>query len=211
MRGFTLFEILIALVILSIVLTIAYSSFSALSGQMGSAETTSKVYHVARITMDRLFMDLNNAYIQTNEAEAEALYSFEYLPLSDAKGWTRFSFTSTAHLALRNDDQGLDLCRIEYELRPEEDSNNELFSLYRYDTALFLDGKTAPPLQIGAHFSRFEIHFLDKTVEPLLYWDSTKGDQKNALPPHIVVSFTIVDDNGREHEFSSGWLVGMRS
>jgi len=210
--GFTLFEILIAIAILAIVLTIAYSSFSALSGRIASAETTSRVYHIARITMDRMSMDLSNAYLKKNETETEQLFSFEYVPSSDGLTWNRFSFTSTAHMALRSDEQGLDLCRISYELRPEdENSDNKRYSLYRSDTALFLNGVAAPAIQIGSRFSRFEVLFFDTGDEPLSAWDSTTGDHKNALPQRIVVSFTIEDEYGQEHDFSSGWLVGMKS
>ena len=209
-KGFTLLEILIALAILGTVMAVCYGTFSALTDHVESAGKTAEIYQTARVTMDRMFLDLNNVYNKDTATDETNPYSFIFEPFEKNGPWRRFTFASTAHMPLDFHEQGLDLCRVSYDLEKEEEKDT--FMLYRVDDLLFGSksgvGRSMP---IGSGFRTFAVTFYDDEGRPTLMWDSSKGEQRSKLPSRIEVSFTLQDNSGKEYSFSSAWMMGLRS
>ncbi len=210
-RGFTLLEILIAVTVLATVLAVTYGSFSAVTDEVKSARDVAEVYQTARITMDRMSMDLQNAFVRSDGSASDDVYRFVCEQTSPDISFRKFSFSSTAHMAMVPDQVGLDLCRISYELRKDE--KEKTYTLYRTDVPLF----AAPtrdntiPVVIGLGFTKFTVSFYDSSEQPVYGWDSEGTGQKAKLPKRVEVSFIIKGPDGKEYPFVSGWSLGMNS
>ena len=210
-KGFTLLEIMIAMAICAVVLVVTYGAFSAVTDNVGRAEKAAQAYQTARIVMDRMCLDLSNAYLKEYVPEDESPYSFVYKPASQEGLWETFTLVSTSHMALNAQTFGLDMCRVSYELQKEE--NADTYSLYRKDEPLFMNSREGDvqAMMIGSGFLSFELTFFDADGQPLPDWDSTQGKQHNKLPKRVVVSFVIEGEDGVEYPFSSGWSLGLTS
>jgi prepilin-type N-terminal cleavage/methylation domain-containing protein len=209
-KGLTLLEILIALVIVALVLSITYASFSAIITRMEDMGKTSRLYHTARIIMDRLFLDLTGAYVKTPGPGRDADFFFQFLegpPGSDS--WQRFSFTSTAHLPISPDDPGVDLCRISYELKNHPEGED--FLLYRLDEPLFtkISKEGTTPMLLGQGLTRFSVEFFDNEHIPIRSWDSTQGVHRYQLPVRVSISFALKGEDGLEYPFISGCTLPL--
>jgi prepilin-type N-terminal cleavage/methylation domain-containing protein len=64
--GFTLLEVLLAMAILSVILTVIYASFSTAGRNIEQAETIRDETDIARTLIARLSIDIANAYIMSN-------------------------------------------------------------------------------------------------------------------------------------------------
>jgi type II secretion system protein J len=209
-EGYTLLEILIALAIVTLVVSITYASFSAITSRTEASERSSRVYQAAGIIMDRLFLDLTCAYIRSSDLERDADIFFQFQEGPPGSGsWEQFSFTSTAHLTLSPDDPGGDMGRISYELK--DDAEGEGYLLYRTDEPLFAGAKTREPapLLLGQGLTRFSVEFFDREQNPLKVWDSTQGAQRGQLPARITISFAIKGEDDLEYPFMTGYTLPL--
>ena len=62
-HGFTLLEILLAMVILAIVTSLLYKAYTDTYRNITTTETQARIYEMARITMLRIVEDLESAYV----------------------------------------------------------------------------------------------------------------------------------------------------
>src|SRR5512137_1989963 len=62
--GFTLLEVLLAMVILAVIMTVVYASFSTAGRNIEQAETIRDETDIARTLIARLSVDIANAYPQ---------------------------------------------------------------------------------------------------------------------------------------------------
>ena len=67
--GFTLLEVLLAMAILSVILTVVYASFSTAGRNIEQAETIRDETDIARTLIARLSIDIANAYLMSNVIE----------------------------------------------------------------------------------------------------------------------------------------------
>ncbi|MEW6186457.1 MAG: prepilin-type N-terminal cleavage/methylation domain-containing protein [Thermodesulfobacteriota bacterium] len=209
--GYTLLEILIALAIATLVVSITYASFSAITSRTQATERSSRVHYAAGIIMDRLFLDLTCAYMRSSELEKDpdVFFQFQEGP-SGTDSWQRFSFTSTAHLPLSPDDPGGDLGQISYELL-KSDTEGEGYLLYRTDEPLFAETTTrkSAPLLLSQDLIKFSVEFFDRDENPFKAWDSTQGAQLGRLPTRITIAFAIKGEDGLEYPFMTGYTLPL--
>lgn len=65
-RGFTLLEVLLAMAILAVVMTVIYASFSTTGNNIEQAERLRDETDIARTLVARLSADIANAYVKSN-------------------------------------------------------------------------------------------------------------------------------------------------
>jgi prepilin-type N-terminal cleavage/methylation domain-containing protein len=208
--GFTLLEIIIAMAIMGLVISITYASFSAITNRMEEMENISRVYHTARIIMDRIYLDLTSTYIKAARPGKDNDFFFQCLEaLPGSNLWQRFSFTSTAHLPISPDDPGLDTCRISYELRNDPDGDSLLF--YRLDEPLFTETnkRESVPMLLGQGLSRFSMEFFDNERNSAHSWDSTQGVHRDQLPVRVTISFALKGEKDLEYPFTFGCTMPL--
>jgi general secretion pathway protein J len=126
-NGFTLLEILMAISIFAIVITLAYGSYRATFRIIDATEAQAEISTKAGIAMDRIVSDLGSLYLGSSgflQGEPQTLGSRE----ADT-----MRFTSTAHLVLNRNEQAAGYATISYTV--EEDPQTKELRLFRLDQA----------------------------------------------------------------------------
>ena len=125
-RGFTLVEILVAIAILAVVLSTIYVSYISTMRIVRSLEYGDEIYYMARITLERMVLDLQSTCKEKD--------SYEFTTLKDSTGKLPFkgvSFLSRAHLDFSGPGDSMAVAQISYELEGDPDSGG--FSIIRRD------------------------------------------------------------------------------
>ena len=125
-RGFTLIEILVAIAILAVVLSTIYVSYISTMRVVKSLEYGDEIYYMARITLERMVLDLQSACKEKD--------SYEFVTLKDSTGklpMKGVSFLSRAHLDFSGPGDTMAVAQISYELEGDPDSGG--FSIIRRD------------------------------------------------------------------------------
>lgn len=192
-RGFTLLEILMAISIFAIVISLAYGSYRATFRIIDSTESQMEIYNKGRIAMDRLSSDLGSLYLGTSgflQGKPQNLGNRE----ADS-----IRFTSTAHLVLNRKEQPAGYATIRYTV--EEDPETKGLRLYRRDVAFRPVEGEEPDTNKGLLLcdGLQEVKFLyhrDKQ-EQQDNWDSkeiAKADTKaRKLPDWIEINLLFID------------------
>ncbi len=183
--GFTLVEIMIAILILGLVLSTVYVSYSYTMKIVHDIEYEDQLYKMARTTMDRMIKDLSSLQLSSGSfdfrAEKKTLSNREFYSLS---------FWSASHLAFgENEGEGRPAA-ISYYV--QEDEGGGSFSLWRSDLP---GAKPSPEKNISGGFvvcqnvDSWSLRFYDSTGRELESWDSSSfsADQKGKAPVAVKI------------------------
>jgi len=142
--GFTLLEILIAIIIFATLLTTIYASYTGTFKVIDDTESQAEIYRTARIAMERILEDLESVYIQNGSqsvsSEEEAGISFQFLGEErDIMGRRAdtLQFISSIHIDISGKSPGYGPTQINYYVKESEDEDEEDLILYRSDNPLF--------------------------------------------------------------------------
>jgi len=128
-KGFTLIEVLIAVLILGIVLTTVYASYSGTFRIIRETSRDAEAYSMARGALDRMSRDLQSA------ARYGGAFTFTAKPQSlSGREFVRLTFRSTAHVELGAGEPPAGIAVIEYNI--EEAAEKEGYILSRSDSLL---------------------------------------------------------------------------
>lgn len=186
--GFTLIEILMAISIFAIVISLAYGSYRATFHIIDSTESQTEIYSKAQIAMDRMSHDLGSLYLGTSgflQGKTQNMGTRE----ADT-----MRFTSTAHLVLNRNEQAAGYTTITYTV--EEDPETRDLRLFRQDTAFRPQETDEPETNKGLLLcdGLQEVQFLyhGSNGEQQDSWDSQeigKSDtQAQKLPDRIEIN-----------------------
>jgi general secretion pathway protein J len=142
--GFTLLEILIAILIFSTLLTTIYASYTGTFRVIDDTESQAEIYRMARIAMERMLEDLESLYIHNgtqqggSEEEQESSFQFfgEEREIMGRRADT-LRFISSAHIDFTGKDPGFGPTRISYYVKENDDGED--FILYRSDNPLSME------------------------------------------------------------------------
>ncbi len=178
--GFTLVEIMIAILILGLALSTVYVSYSYTMKMVHDIEYEDQLYKMARTTMDRIIKDLSSLQLSSGafdfHADKQTLGNREFYSLS---------FWSASHLAFgESEGEGYPVA-ISYYV--QEDESGESFSLRRSDLT---SAKPSKNKSVGSGFvvcqnvDTFSLRFYDSTGSELESWDSSSfsDPQKGNAP-----------------------------
>ena len=198
-RGFTLIEIMIAILILGMVLSTVYVAYSGTMKIVQEMEYESNIYKMARTTLDRLIRDLtsiqqvNSVYKLQAETGAIGRHAFGTL-----------IFPSAAHLAFNENEIDGSFAQIGYYV--EEDQSSGEFSLRRSD---LLDlNSTKEKSKSGGYvicrnIDSLIFKFYDINGKDYDSWDSTSSLdlQKGKLPVTVQIELSLVNESNKEKPF----------
>ncbi|MEK6201738.1 MAG: type II secretion system GspH family protein [Desulfobulbaceae bacterium] len=192
-RGFTLLEVLMAISIFAIVISLAYGSYRATFLIIDSTESQTEIYNKASIAMDRLRSDLGSLYLGTSgflQGTPQTLGNKE-------AGTIRF--TSTAHLVLKRKEQAVGYATISYTV--EEDPESSGLRLFRLDKPFRPveneDPDTSKGLLLcdGLQEVRFLYHSHDQGQQD--NWDSKEIEKSDTnaqrLPDRIEITLLFMN------------------
>jgi len=198
--GFTLMEVLVAVSVFAVLVSIVLGSLRFLLSRSAQIREDVAVYEQARVCLDRIAADLRSVYVS-------GLPGYEVPDLDDdpdpyrffcdaAAGETRLMFTAFTHLPLGGGIPAR-AARILYFLTETENDGRVLI---RRDTALETDPAvpevaggepegTDPVLCRRVKEVRFTC--FDDRGDAFEYWDSDSGDVDYATPVAVRVAIEI--------------------
>ncbi len=215
--GFTLLEIMLAMLILGIVVSMV--SFS-LSGSIRAIEGTmdqGEIYYRAQVALDRITEDLASAVLPEG-------IEFVGGGTEGGGGITELSFASFAHIVFDADNGHPGMAVIGYSVKADKDDARQLF-LLRSDV-LYRPSEDATPQKIGEGAAGFllcdrlrsvKFSFLDQNGDEVENWNTKVEDgddaSKRRLPAAVTCSLefwlTPEDDTSITFETTVVLPVGM--
>ncbi len=201
-NGFTLLELLVVFLILVVLLSILYSSFTGTFRTIEETGAQTDVYSMARIALNRISEDLESAYTcNDSDTEEDNLHTDGFLG-EDGKTNGRSSdslrFSSRAHINFAEDRETAGRARIAYYVK--ESDKEESFLLYRSDTAEFEQG---PEEREGGLLLCKGLHSVDFTYqddngETLDNWGSKSTEYKDRLPVMVSIRLEFTNQSALE-------------
>lgn len=193
--GFTLLEILIAIFILSIVMSTIYAAYSGTLQVISELENDGRAYQMARITLDRMSRDLSSLQRFGDgfvlKAERNAIGRREFSSLTV---W------SAAHLVFEENEPSGRPASISYFVKEDKDGT---FSLWRSDVARSrpsADGKADGGIIICENLQDLNVKFYDEGGRDYDAWDTVSSSTPQQGKPPVRVQIELVLTNGRDAE-----------
>lgn len=195
--GFTLLEILIAIVILGTVLTTVYAAYTGTLRIFKETDYDDQIYSMARTTMKRLIDDVGSVCKYGDKF----IFTSEYMETGNTD-LMNLAFLAQSHISFAKDLTG-GLAKIIYYL--EKDSQEKGYVLMRKD--VFYSGDENEPAEKTNGF------ILCKRVKSLSYkfydgkgneyesWDSDSGDHKDKAPSVVSISIAFLDPDNENHVY----------
>jgi general secretion pathway protein J len=198
-QGFTLIEILIAVLILGIVLSTVYASYTGTYRVVRQTQTDADVYGMARNVLDRMTRDLQSV------ATWKGAFSFRSESLSLGERETaRLVFRAAAHVAFGEREVPGGIAVIEYGL--EEGTERPGLVLRRGDS-LYRDPAKDEPLDDGYplcdRIEALSYRFYDESGKEYDAWDSTGQVevQKKRAPAAVRIQMSLVNEADPERPY----------
>ena len=212
--GFTLIEVLIAIVIFAVVITTLFSTFRAFIITSETVNTDLAFSNTFQNALRRIRLDLESVFIsQYPEYKKPGFNSdpdpYQFIGEESSLGQqtvSSLSFTSLAHTGLGVEDR-YGVSRISYYLK---DNESGLLDLYRTDTLLTNPDDTAScrdPV-LCRNISAFKITFTDSTGEAFERWDSESETFDHTLPAGVHFHITL---QSGEHSRKFGFSVMLNT
>ncbi|MHB8770222.1 MAG: PulJ/GspJ family protein [Syntrophales bacterium] len=198
-KGFTLVEILIAVLILGIVLSTIYAAYTGTFRIIGETRDDAESYGMARTTLDRMTRDL--------QSMAPWRGAFTFLTKADTLGGTEFqrlTFRAAAHVAFNDREIPGGIAVIEYRL--EEGSEKAGYVLVRSDSLTRDPGKEEPLAGGYVLSDRVEgvtYRFIDEAGKEYETWDSggQVETQRNRAPAGVLIRLSLVNAADKERPY----------
>ena len=197
--GFTLVEIMIAILILGLVLSTVYAAYSSTMKIVRDIEYENNLYKMARTTMDRMIKDLSSLQLASGSFDLRA----EKKTLSNREFYS-LSFWSAAHLAFGENGGEGSPAAISYYV--EEDEGGGSFSLRRSDLAgakPVQDKSISGGFVVCQNIDSLSLRFYDSTGRESESWDSSSlsADQKGKAPVAVKIELALVNINDKEKPY----------
>ena len=179
--GFTLIEILLALMIFAVVATMTSIGLRNITTGRDKLQQRAKV--VAKLQLATVIMQQDILQMVNRGSNSSQQQAFPAIVASAEK----LSFTSANNANIYGTQQHSDLMRVSYSI----DNNNLIRTIN-----LFVDAATdsKPIVQILLkNVSALQWHFINKDGKPLTYWqvESIQGVDPYALPRAVIVDFDV--------------------
>ncbi len=207
--------------LLSILVTVMYSSFHTMGRIMRRNEMTKGAYQTARLIMARMRQDIGCAYFSPRRQNF--IFRGEDIHEGENDGDV-VTFVTTAHVISRKDAPEGDLAEVSYYL----DERNAGILVRREDVSPDDELETGGVLQIlGKNVVELNLTYLDGTEEPARTTGQTTSEQDQTqeekkawkeewdseetpyLPRAVKIDLSVRNDEGQIEDFSSTVVLAM--
>jgi type II secretion system protein J len=203
--GFTLFEVLLALAILGIVLSILYMTFFQSMAAIAHTEERAEVIQQGRLILERMAAELKGAFIPPQESPSK---DFCYGLVGESKKEEedfrdRLDFTTVAYGQADPSERKRDIGELSYFLDHEPGGRG--LTLFRrqddgLDGDLLKGGRSFP---VCDRVRSLSFMFFDRLGGKQKEWSSLKGAHRNELPTRIEIQLKLEDARGQVHTFAT--------
>jgi general secretion pathway protein J len=198
-KGFTLIEILIAVLLLALVLTTVYASYSGTFKIIRLSGRDSDVYSMARGYMEIMISDLSSTVISG--------VSVKFVSNRQEMGDHAFSgltFRSAAHISFNDNEISPSISTISYYV--EENRDDHGFMLMRSDDPLggFDTGSEKKSgLIVCQNVAALTLKFYDGLGKESDSWSSLTGpeEQKNKAPAMVSIQLDLENPETKDHPY----------
>lgn len=198
-RGFTLIEILIAVLILGIVMSTVYASYTGTFRIIRETGYDADIYSMARSALDRMARDLQSAALW------KGAFTFSTKPQTlGNREFVRLAFRSSAHVAFSDKEAPEGVAVIEY--RVEEGTDKAGYVLARSDSLYRDPGKEEPSpggFPLCDRVEDLSYAFFDETGKEYTEWNSD-GDieaQKRRVPVAVLIRLSFINEANRDRPY----------
>ncbi|MFH1625328.1 MAG: type II secretion system protein GspJ [Pseudomonadota bacterium] len=199
--GFTMVEVLIAVTIVSVILTIIYGSFASSTALISVCRERSDIYQIARLSLERMAQDISCAFPPKSTGAPDIIFGFIGEDReSDGMPSDTLNFISTAHLTFGRDLRSPRLCEIGYYV--ETDPETDAPALLRREDATLDDemNRGGIVLALAERLRGLDFKYYDDEGEE---WDEWYSEDRNSLPRSVKITLTLEDENKRRLRFST--------
>jgi len=208
--GFTLFEILIAIFIFSIIITTIFASFTSVFSNAEVIKADIDAYEMAKDGLNRMILDLREVYVSmppeysypTPNSTPNAYRMVGDTSYAGTGTFSRFRFASFAHVALEKSIQD-GIAEIVYYVQStgENDEGEPIYALRRADSLypykrfegnIFEEKDSDPVLCEGIKSLTFQ--YYDDEDNEYERWDSESEESKYGTPRAIRIKIELGDE-----------------
>ncbi len=229
-RGFTLIEIVLALAITAVIMTVVYGSLRGTGRSLASLSVRNQLYRSTYALLEEMGRELASAYLSRNGGRDGRARTLFYVEDRESRGMPQDAlyFTTYGHAFSLNRTGESDQSEVCYAARYSE-QRGELVLLKKED--LTPDGLTCKdepleetdrplaerpvPVATGIHPRRglgfklvgFDVECFGEGEESLKEWDS---DEQHQIPRRVRVTLTYEDGNENRYPFSKTVLLRLQ-
>lgn len=195
-RGFTLVEVLIAILMFGIIVTTVFASHRTVFVSAPIVENNIDLYEMGGTCLGRIALDLRSIYITQPPLYQKPEFDADpdpYRVVGSAEGGEstpRLRFASLAHLPMEQSSRE-GVAQIAYYETP---AGEDLFQLRRADNLYpypAFEAQDRDPILCDG-LKRLEVSFLDQEGNDTEYWDSESDEFEYATPTAINVLIELV-------------------
>lgn len=205
-RAFTLIEVIVALAIMVVIGTLAFSTLSSSVQLRNILEEDDAFSRSARVALERVTRELSLAYLTENPNPNT--YATVFVG-RDEGGGTALWFSSTSHRRTYRNARESDLTEITIWLEDDPEDSTHSVLLHRESGLIDHEPDEGGAIQpLARNVTRFQVMFLDhQSIEWQEEWDSSGTETPNRLPraAQVVLGLAKPDpddpDDFVEHVF----------
>ena len=198
--GFTLLEILLAILILAVVVTTVLASFNAVFSTTDTLDNSAQIYAMAKTCLNRMIADLDALTIAQRPFYKPPDYDDLPDPYrivgstadDDGTGFATLGFASRAHLPMENSSR-MGIAAINYYIMAKEDGQSVLRrsdTLYPYP---FFEENSSDPV-LCERVKSLAFTYYDAEGSDHESWDSDSENFNYATPTAIEIKLEIGDE-----------------
>lgn len=205
-KGFTLIEVLLAIFIGSIVLTVLYSSFFQIIKAKDVAEGELDLYHEARVIFSKMTEDFQSAYPRGEVFNNSTIPTSTFFSGTKDGDNSRVTLTSLSRRPTVNSIDS-DQAEISYYLEPVPQS--DLFYLVREENPRIGTDSGGIKYPISESLVRFNLRYMTENDSEDSFVDEFNSDQTGSLPKVVEVTLILRSPRGQDVEFNTLILIPL--
>ena len=205
-KGFTLIEVLLAIFIGSIVLTVLYSSFFQIIKAKDVAEGELDLYHEARVIFSKMTEDFQSAYPRGEVFKNSVIPNWTFFRGIKDGDNSRVTLTSLSRRPSANSIDS-DQAEISYYLEPLPQS--DLFYLIREENPRIGTDSGGIKYPISESLVRFNLRYMTDNDSEDSFVDEFNSDQTGSLPKVVEVTLILRSPRGQDVEFNTLILIPL--
>jgi general secretion pathway protein J len=201
--GFTLLEILIAIFLSAVVLTMVFMSYTGSFRVLDETESQAEIYRMAGIAMERMLEDLESIYIPKREGNPESEENtpslFQFVGEGreiEGRSADALRFISRAHLDPSGQEREPGAVEIRYYVKKSDEGDDLV--LYRSDRPIFEgvspSGDETGGLALCERLVSVNFTYYEENGEMRESWDSAADELKGKIPSMVSVSLEFLDN-----------------